>query len=142
MANTSAYENLYNNMKKSFTVAQDNCEYSLGGYMRMKANEKRENAILPVAVTQSVPGALRTFASYVNEKLTVKREPAPEKTIRSFPLRTSLAACLSAVLVCTLMFSYAILHSGASIGEGGSYVVEATDTAEEENAQLTYNTEK
>ena len=67
MANTSAYENLYNNMKKSFTVAQDNCEYSLGGYMRMKANEKRENAILPVAVTQSVPGALRTFASYVNE---------------------------------------------------------------------------
>ena len=40
------------------------------------------------------------------------------------------------------MFSYAILHSGASIGEGGSYVVEATDTAEEENAQLTYNTEK
>ena len=39
---SNVYETLYNNMKKRFTVVSGENEYTLGGYMMMKANEKQE----------------------------------------------------------------------------------------------------
>ena len=39
---TNVYDTLYNNMKQRFTVVNGENEYTLGGYMLMKAREKQE----------------------------------------------------------------------------------------------------
>jgi hypothetical protein len=54
--------------------------------------------------------------------------------MRAFPLRTSLAACLSAVLVCTLVFSYALMQ--APTAPGGSYIAESTEQTQESTAYV------
>ena len=139
MTNINAYETLYNNMKRKFTVTSDNSEYTLGDYMLMKANARKENTSLPVARTSGAENrSVAAIFSYVNEKLTVKKAPAKDKTIRAFPFRTSAAALLSAVVACALIFSYGIftLRSAGNVpttvdaGEdttvSESYDVEAT----------------
>ena len=117
MTSTSAYESLYNNMKKHFTVISDNNEYTLGEYMSMKADAKTEAASKLPAVRSTVVDtrSMTAIFSYVNEKLTVKKAPVKDKTMRAFPFRTSMAAALSAVVACALIFSYGIFTiNGAS----------------------------
>jgi len=110
METTNVYDTLYNNMKQRFTVVSGENEYTLGGYMKMKANESKENRNLPATVASHRPAALGTFLNYMNKKLTVKQQPAPEKTIKAFPFRTAFSAACSALVVCTLMFSFGTLN--------------------------------
>ena len=73
MTSTSAYETLYNNMKKHFTVISENNEYTLGEYMSMKADVKNTAASNLPAVRSNVldTRSVSAIFSYVNEKLTV-----------------------------------------------------------------------
>ena len=109
----NSYNTLFENMKRKFTVSSGDCHYSLGAYMRMKANEETHEASLPVAVERKPAHALVSIREFVSEKLAVRAMPAPEKMLKRFPLRTSLAACLSALAICTLLFCGAILGSSA-----------------------------
>ena len=71
--------------------------------------------------------------NYVNDKLTVKRAPEKDKTLRAFPFRTSVAAFLSSVLVCTVVFTYGILTiKNISSTDGTPAVVEVEEEAEEQ----------
>lgn len=103
----NVYDSLYNNMKNRFTVVSDNCEYTLGEYMLMKAAQKKETSSLPVVRKNSAgTTAITMVFKYVNDKLTLKAPPQKDKVIRRFPFRTSFAAVLSAVVACTLVISY------------------------------------
>lgn len=105
---TSVYETLYTSMKNKFTVMNNNNEYTLGEYMLMKANENNSN--LPSTVNSGRnTRAISTFISYINDKLTLKKAPHKDKTMRAFPLRTSITAFLSAVVACFFIFSFGIL---------------------------------
>ena len=106
MTSNNAYETLYNNMKNGFTVVGKNGEYTLGDYMLMRANEKKEGNVLPSQTSTQNSGAITAIFSYVNDKLTVKAPPAKDKTLRSFPFRTTISAVLSALVACTLVLSY------------------------------------
>ena len=82
--------------------------------MLMKANKKSESS-LPIATTSVKTTSLSTFVEYVNDKLTVKQAPAKDKTIKNFPLRTSISALLSATAACALVLSCGIFSlTGAS----------------------------
>ena len=111
---TNAYETLYNNMKNKFTVVSENTEYTLGEYMSMKANPQTPVSNLPVARSANQNNSIAAIFSYVNEKLAVKKPPVREKVIRKFPFRTSAAAFLSALVGCSLMFSYGLFALNAS----------------------------
>lgn len=139
MTTTSVYENLYNNMKTKFTVIDDGCEYNLGEYMSKKANARKAGSNLPVARTKSNDAhAIVAVFSYVNDKLTVKKAPEKDKTIKAFPFRTSAAAFVSAVVACTFIFSFGIFAMrGAtpSMADAQNEISEAElqDTEEAEN---------
>ena len=137
MTNMNAYETLYNNMKKKFTVTSDNCEYTLGEYMLMKAEARKENTSLPVARTAEAQNhSVAAIVSYVNEKLTVKKAPVKDKTIRAFPFRTSAATFLSAVVACALIFSYSIFTL-----RGTSNTPTTVDAREDTTASESYDIE-
>ncbi len=107
---TTAYDTLFENLKNKFIVVNDNCEYTLGAYMRMKANEKTATASVPAElIPVKMPSALVRFRAAVGEKLAVREIPAPEKVIHAFPLRTSFAAGLAALVLCTLTVTFAAL---------------------------------
>jgi hypothetical protein len=131
MRTTNVYDNLYNKMKNSFTVVNDNREYNLGEYMLMKAGVKSEGASLPAVRTASSNDlAVTTFFKYVNDKLALKNAPVKDKTIRRFPFRTSIAAVLSALIACTLIVSYgSVALRGASNSVPST--VEVTEDANE-----------
>ena len=130
------YENLYESMKNRFTVVNDNCEYSLGEYMLMKAGKKKENSNLPAERTcASNEKAIVAFFRYVNDKLTLKAPPVKDKTIKKFPLRTSAAAVLSAIVACTLVISYGSVALRNTVSPAPS-TVEVIETYDE---QLTQN---
>ena len=114
MNSAMTYEQLYNNMVKKFTVERNNTEYKLGDYMLMKATSKttslvaaQETSNLPVAHVSGKENAISTVFTYINEKLKIKEAPVRDKTIRTFPLRTSLASLGSALVVCALVVSCA-----------------------------------
>jgi len=113
---SSVYEKLYVNMKNSYTIVEGSETYSLGSYMTMKANAKEEvdNAMLPVIKSKGEARPMAAFFSYVNDKLTVKKEPVKDKTIRAFPFRTSLASLVCALLVCALILSYGVFTFDSS----------------------------
>ena len=119
MSSTTAYENLYENLKNRFTVENDNCECTLGEYMLAKAREAASVSSLPVALNDygTSRSLVRGLVSYVNEKLTIKKAPAKDKTMRAFPLRTSLASLVSALLICTLAVTYGLSGTSAITGE-------------------------
>ena len=104
----NAYEKLYKNTKSQFTIVNDNKEYTLGELMLLKAGKKKENSNLPVS---SGTRAVSAFFTYVNDKLTVRNPPEKDRTIKKFPLRTSAAAFLSALLMCTLVLSFGFFSS-------------------------------
>ena len=127
-------------MVKKFTVEKNNVDYNLGDYMLMKAKAKRNAperkadttsaaSNLPVKINRNTDTkALSTIISYVNEKLMVREAPVRDKTIRSFPLRTSITAFCSAIVVCALVISSAVFGTNA----GASYDnTVKTDTSSE-----------
>ena len=136
MTSTSAYESLYNNMKKHFTVISDNNEYTLGEYMSMKADAKNESVSNLPAVRSSVVDthSVAAIFSYFNEKLTVKKAPVKDRTMRAFPFRTSMAAALSAVVACALIFSYGIFTIN-----GANNVPNTVDAGEDTSESETYD---
>ena len=108
------YDALYTNLKNQFTVIYNGTECTVGDFMLMKANKKSESS-LPIATTSVKTTSLSTFVEYVNDKLTVKQAPAKDKTIKNFPLRTSVSALLSATAACALVLSCGIFSlTGAS----------------------------
>ena len=112
MATYTSYDKLYENMKNHFTVISEDCEYTIGDYMLMKAGKKKEEANLPVAQRSTASKSERAVAmliSYVNDKLTVKAPPAKDKAIRSFPFRASASAFLSAAVTCSFILSFAVI---------------------------------
>ena len=135
--NSMTYDKLYNNMVRKFTVEKDNQDYNLGDYMLMKAKAKKNEMVaatadsnLPVA-RDNKSNALTTVFSYVNDKLTVKKAPVRNKTIRSFPFRTSFTAFCSALIVCALVVSCCFF--GLSNSVIGNDNVIATEQSETEN---------
>ena len=117
MATLTNYDVLYENMKNRLTVVNDNSEYTIGDYMLMQVNRKREDSLLPVAersTTTPAERAVATAISYINDKLTIKELPQKDKTIRAFPFRASASAFLSAVVACTFMLSFVAI--GARLG--------------------------
>ncbi len=110
MTSYNVYDNLYNTMKNGLTVVKDGNEYSLGDYMLMKAGKQKEKSMLPTQQQSNRnQHAINAFFSYVNDKLTVKEPPVKDKTIKAFPFRTSLAAFISALIVCTIAITYGAL---------------------------------
>lgn len=141
MNTANVYENLYMNMKNRFTVVNENCEYTLGEYMLMKAGQKKENSNLPAVRSNSYgQTAVTAFFRYVNDKLTLKAPPAKDKTIKRFPFRTSAAAVLSAIIACTLVISY-----GSATLRGTNNTTPATvEVSETNNEEISdiYTTQK
>ena len=135
----NVYEDLYNKMKNNYIVVNDNREYSLGNYMRMRADQKSEASNLPAVRSKSSSDVIvSSFFKYVNDKLTLKSAPAKDKTIRRFPLRTSLAAMLSAVIACTLIVSYGIVAlRGATNSLSATAEIPETVITETEDAEIT-----
>lgn len=132
----NAYDNLYNNIKKKFTIEEKNCEYTLGGYMLMKANENRKSGTnLPVATLRHENRAVSAIVSYISDKLTVKKAPEKDKTLKAFPFRASVAAFLSAVLLCTVVFTYGILSIKGEKGAGAPMLADASEDIEVETAE-------
>ena len=136
----NAYDRLYSNMKTRFTVVNGNNEYSLGEYMLLKAGKKKEASSLPAtANTLKQPSAVRSFISYVNDKLMVKEAPTKDKVIRAFPFRTTAAAVISALLVCTCAVSYGLAGINNITSEGnGSYISISEDEELSKNNESNY----
>ena len=135
--NSMTYDKLYNNMVRKFTVEKDNQDYNLGDFMLMKAKAKKNEMVaatadsnLPVA-RDNKSNALTTVFSYVNDKLTVKKAPVRNKTIRSFPFRTSFTAFCSALIVCALVVSCCFFGLSNSVISNDNVI--ATEQSETEN---------
>ena len=135
--NSMTYDKLYNNMVRKFTVEKDNQDYNLGDFMLMKAKAKKNEMVaatadsnLPVA-RDNKSNALTTVFSYVNDKLTVKKAPVRNKTIRSFPFRTSFTAFCSALIVCALVVSCCFFGLSNSVISNDNVI--ATEQSETKN---------
>lgn len=141
---TDKYENLYQNLKKRFTVESDGADYTLGDYMLMKACKKKDEANLPViqrSYATKSERAVALFFDYVNDKLTIKKPPVKDKTIKAFPLRTSLSAFLTSAVACSFLLCFCLV--GAKIFNFASPAVDEASIVEyapeiEENASETY----
>ena len=139
MATLTSYDELYKNMKDSLTVVKEDGAYTLGDYMLMKANKKKDEAKLPVAQRSTATRGERAVAAlvtYVNDKLTIKEPPVKDKTIRAFPFRASASAFLSAVVACTFVLSFAVV--GAKLLTSSPEAVEISiseDTPESETPE-------
>ena len=103
---TNPYDALYTNLKNRFTVIHDGTECTVGDYMLMKAGKSAsKKSDLPVAKVAKEDSSIVALINYMNEKLTIKNPPVKDKTIKRFPVRTSLSAMLSAVAACALVIS-------------------------------------
>ena len=114
---TNPYDALYTNLKNRFTVVHNGTECSVGDFMLMKAGKANANqSDLPVAKTIKEDNSLVSLINYMNEKLTVKNPPVKDRTIKRFPIRTSLASMLSAAAACALVVScgiFSLSHTNA-----------------------------
>ena len=106
----NSYDALYTNMKNRFTVEKGGCNYTLGEYMLMKAGKKSAST-LPAAVPAASKGerAVASIVSFVTDKLTIKKPPVKDKTIRAFPFRASMSAFLSAVATCSFLIAFCVV---------------------------------
>ena len=142
MANS--YDRLYENMKNRLTVVENNAEYTLGDFMVMKADVKKNESNLPVAQRSSATRGEKTVAmlvSYFNDKLTVKEAPVKDKTIRAFPLRASMSALLSAAVACVFIFSVGIIGSGV-LGSASSPEFITVESVEDIESEVTASANK
>ena len=126
-------DTLYENMKNRFTVVNNGSEYTLGDFMLMKASGKKSekksaSSNLPVESTSKGGRAVAQIVSFVNDKLTIKKPPAKDKTIRSFPFRTSMSAFLSAVVTCSFVLCFCVI--GARILNLSAPVVDEASITE------------
>ena len=121
------YDALYTNLKNQFTVIYNGAECTVGDFMLMKANKRSESS-LPIATTARST-SLSTIVEYVNDKLTVKKAPVKDQTIRSFPFRTSISALLSASAACALVLSCGIFSLSGANGVNTPHTAEKTDSA-------------
>ena len=122
------YDALYTNLKNQFIVIYQGAECTVGDFMRMKANKKSESS-LPIATTTAKSTSLSTIVEYVNDKLTVKQAPIKDKTIKSFPMRTSVSALLSATAACALVLSCGIFSLSGASGLNTPKTAEKPDTS-------------
>lgn len=138
MTTLNVYENLYISMRNKFTVTNDNRECTLGEYMSEKANIKHTSNLPVKAAKSAETTTISAIFSYVNNKLTVKKEPVKDKTMRAFPFRTSLAACFSAVVACLFIFSFGIFSM-----RGANVMPTTVDASETEitEVEAAYDTE-
>lgn len=135
---TNNYDKLYENMKQRFTISCGNDEYTIGEYMLMKADVKKTDATLPVALRSTATKsevAVANFVSFVNDKLTIKEPPVKDKTIKAFPLRASASAFLSAAVACAFVFSFALV--GAKALSAPSSTAEDTGISEQASEEIT-----
>jgi hypothetical protein len=125
------YDALYTNLKNQFTVIYNGTECTVGDFMLMKANKRSESS-LPIATSVRTT-SLSTIVEYVNDKLTVKKAPVKDQTIRSFPFRTSISALLSATAACALVLSCGIFSLSGASGINVPHTAEKPDTGYTEN---------
>ena len=135
------YDALYTNLKNQFTVIYNGTECTVGDFMLMKANKRSESS-LPIATTART-ASIATIVEYVNDKLTVKNAPIKDKTIKSFPFRTSISALLSATAACALVLSCGIFSlTGAKNLTSSTYTADSSAYSEpftpEETEEATY----
>ena len=123
----NAYDALYTNLKNQFTVVYNGAECTVGDFMLMKSKQRSESS-LPIVTTTARNTSLATIVEYVNDKLTVKKAPVKDKTIRSFPMRTSFSAMLSATATCALVFSCGIFALNSATQTNSSYNSEDAKT--------------
>ena len=124
------YDALYTNLKNQFTVIYNGTECTVGDFMLMKANKRSESS-LPIATTAR-NASIVNIVEYVNDKLTVKKAPVKDQTIRSFPFRTSISALLSATAACALVLSCGIFSLSGANGQNVPHTAEKPDSAYEE----------
>ena len=129
------YDALYTNLKNQFTVIYNGTECTVGDFMLMKANKRSESS-LPIATSVRTT-SLSTIVEYVNDKLTVKKAPVKDQTIRSFPFRTSISALLSATAACALVLSCGIFSLSGASGANTPHTAEKPET----NYSQTYTPE-
>ena len=120
------YDALYTNLKNQFTVIYNGAECTVGDFMLIKANKRSESS-LPIATTAKTT-SLTTIVEYVNDKLTVKNAPVKDKTIRTFPFRTSVSALLSATAACALVLSCGIFSLSGSSGKNVPHTAEKPES--------------
>ena len=116
MTQTNNYDRLYENMKQRFTISEGNSEYTIGEYMLMKADSKKAESSLPVAVQSAVTRsemAMTNIVSFVDDKLTIKQAPVKDKTIKEFPFRASASAFLTAGVACAFILSFILIGVNA-----------------------------
>jgi len=139
---TNPYDALYTNLKNRFTVIHDGCECTVGDFMRMRAGKsKSSESSLTVRATYADRPIIPTVIDFVSEKLTVRAPVKKDRTIRRFPLRTSMSAVLSAVAACALVFSCGIFSLSGTNAEllpsvDASYEVEIEDNEATENIEV------
>ena len=137
------YDTLYNNLKDRFTVVYEGCDCTLGDYMLIKAGKNQTSAsALPTTVSNERSTSITDIVDYVAAQLTVKSAPAREKTMRRFPLRSSMSAIFTAAAACALVFSFGIFAlnnsgvlapytaNGAEVEYSETEEVSAEDNAE------------
>ena len=123
----NAYDTLYENLKDRFTVVYEGCDCTLGDYMLIKAGKRQmSESELPAPVSADKTNTLTSIVDYVAAHFTVKDAPAREKTIRRFPLRSSMSAIFTAAAACALVFSLGIFSLTGS-GIISPYTADSTD---------------
>ena len=111
------YESLYSSLKANFTYTEDGYECTLGESMLIRAGANEESSSSTLALARVAPrkNAVNAIVSYVSTQLSVADAPVRNKTLRRFPLKTSMSAAFSAVAACALVFSCGIFAlKGAS----------------------------
>ena len=108
MSAKNSYDTLYDNLRNKFTVVYEGCECTLGDYMLIKAGKRQAPGTAMPTPSVGKAGAITDIVDYVATQFTVKNAPAREKTIKRFPLRSSLSAMFTAAAACALVFSFGI----------------------------------
>ena len=134
------YDTLYENLKDKFTVVCEGCDCTLGDYMLIKASQRQvSDSTLPAPIAAERTSSVSDIVEYVASRLTVKAAPAREKTIRRFPLRSSMSAIFTAAAACALVFSFGVFtlkNSGAFTpytANGAQPEYSESETVENEN---------
>ncbi len=125
---TNPYDSLYTNLKNRYTVIYDGAECTVGEYMQRRSGQSAPMATALAPVKHSEHHGITTLVEYVNNKFTVKTPPKKEKTIRRFPLKTSISALLSSVAACALILSCGVLALTGSF-KGLAPLADNTDSS-------------
>ena len=130
---TNPYDELYTNLKNRCDVTYDGYECSIGECMLRRAGKSQMSsttAVTPVSAASRT--GVSTIFDYMSDKLVIKTAPKKERTLRRFPIRTSVSAILSAVAACALVFTFGIFAlTGSPVLS--PYTAEAPETVITEN---------